>query len=160
MFGLFKRKKTVKLISPAKGKLIPITEVKDDMFSKKIMGDGYAVLPSSDDFYSPITGEIKSIFRTKHAITFETKDGLDVLMHLGIDTVELKGKPFELKAKAGQQVQAGDFLGTMDRKEIANSGLSDTIIVVFTNMDKIKTFPLVKNKSVENGDEIGTIDLN
>lgn len=161
MFKLFKKAvKQVSFSAPATGQSMPITAVSDDMFSQKIMGDGYAVKPDSDELYAPVSGTITSVFPTKHAISFKTPEGLEVLLHMGVDTVELKGAPFTLTAEEGQTVNAGDALGTMDRAQVAAAGKSDELIVVFTNKDLISNVPVVGSAAVNHGDALGMVTLN
>ncbi|MDF7639360.1 PTS glucose transporter subunit IIA [Lactobacillus sp. ESL0791] len=161
MFKLFKKQsKFEKLVSPVRGRLIPITDVSDQMFAGKVMGDGFAIVPNDDQIYSPVSGEIKSIFKTKHAITIETTAGLEVLLHFGVDTVELKGAPFKLAVEEGQKIEPDTFIGTMDRAMVIANKKSTEIIVVFTNMDKIKELPLIEPQEIKHGTEIGNIQLN
>ncbi|WP_125702210.1 PTS sugar transporter subunit IIA [Lacticaseibacillus daqingensis] len=160
MFNFLKKQaKTVTIVAPADGQAMPVTAVSDPMFAQKIMGDGYAVKPSSDAVYAPVSGQVVSVFPTKHAISLRTADGLEVLLHMGVDTVELKGGPFALTVSDGQTVTAGDALGTMDRAAIAAAGKSDELIVVFTNMDKVKAFPTVAAATVTHGQTLGDITL-
>lgn len=161
MVSLFKKifAKPIKVLAPATGKLIPLTSVSDEMFAQKMMGDGYAVKPIENEIYSPIDATISSVFSTKHAISLTTTDGLEVLMHLGVDTVELKGAPFDIKVQEGQKVAAGNLLGTMDLKQVADAGMSSEIMVIFTNMNKIKTLNANPPANIQHGEEIGTITL-
>ncbi|KRN28921.1 N-acetylglucosamine and glucose PTS, EIICBA [Lactobacillus selangorensis] len=159
MFGLFKKNKQFDFVAPTNGEVMPITEVSDAMFAQKIMGDGYAVKPAEDAFYAPVAGTIQSIFPTKHALSFVTDDGIEVLLHLGVDTVELKGAPFEITVSEQQHVNAGDRLGSMDRQQITSSGRDDVLIVVFTNMDKINAMDAVETSSVNHGDVIGKVTV-
>ncbi len=95
MFGFKKKSKSVKLNAIASGQLISITAVADDVFAQKMMGDGFAVEPNDGEITAPAAGKIESIADTKHAIMMTTTDGLEIMLHLGLDTVELKGAPFE-----------------------------------------------------------------
>lgn len=160
MFNLFRRKKKdngVKVQAVVSGNLIAITEVKDDVFSKKMLGDGYAIKPSAGQVVAPLSGEITTLFPTKHAIGIKTPEGLEVLIHLGLDTVELKGAPFTVNVQKGQQVKAGQALATMDLKQITSKGYDDTCIVVYTNMDVLKSVSAVEDKTVASGDVVQTI---
>ncbi|KRN25221.1 PTS sugar transporter subunit IIA [Lacticaseibacillus camelliae] len=160
MFNFLKKKTNkVSFVAPATGQAMPITDVSDEMFSQKIMGDGYAVKPTSDDLYAPVSGSITSVFPTKHAISFKTPEGLEVLFHMGVDTVELKGAPFNLSVSEGQSVAAGDSLGTMDRSKISAAGKSDELIVVFTNTDLISSVSVVAKASIKHGDSLGEVTL-
>lgn len=157
MFNIFKKKPQNNLIAPVSGNLIKIEDVSDEVFSTKVMGDGFAIKPSSDKIVSPVDGEITSVFPTKHAITISTKDGLEVLLHLGIDTVELKGTPFDMKVEQGQTVTAGDELVEMDREEINNNGKEDTVILVLPGKSDVVFEPAVTNKMIESGEVVTAI---
>lgn len=160
MFNFLKKKPNkVSFVAPATGQAMPITDVSDEMFSQKIMGDGYAVKPTSDELYAPVSGSITSVFPTKHAISFKTPEGLEVLFHMGVDTVELKGAPFNLTISEGQSVTAGDPLGTMDRSQVGAAGKSDELIVVFTNTDLVSNVSEVNKATVEHGDTLGSVTL-
>jgi PTS system glucose-specific IIA component len=160
MFNFLKKaQKQVEIGSPVNGVLKRITDVSDPMFAQKIMGDGYAVVPMSDNIYSPVSGIITNVFPTKHAISFETAEGLNILLHLGVDTVELKGKPFNLQVVEGQSINEGDLLGTMDQKQIEISGKSNELIIIFTNMEVTKEITEILSGKVEHGDVIGKVIL-
>ncbi|WP_125702599.1 PTS sugar transporter subunit IIA [Lacticaseibacillus daqingensis] len=153
MFNFFKKSKTT-LVAPVSGEAIPMTQVADAMFSQKMMGDGFGVRPEEDALFAPAAGTIASVFPTKHAYTMTTVSGIEILVHLGVDTVELKGAPFTLTIEAGQEVAAGDAIGTMDRALIKEAGKADDVIVVITNMDAIKAFTPVTPGAVTHGDEV------
>lgn len=160
MFNFFKKKKKengVPVQAVVDGDLIAITEVKDDVFSKKMLGDGYAIKPSAGQIVAPLSGEISTLFPTKHAIGIKTPQGLELLIHLGLDTVELKGAPFTINVQKGQQVKAGQALATMDIKQITSKGYDDTCIVVYTNMDVLQSVSAVEDKTVAHGDTVQTI---
>ena len=125
--------------SVADGQVINIEDVKDPVFSQKMMGDGFAVEPDNGNIVSPVAGKVASIFPTKHAIGLETDNGLEVLVHIGLDTVSLEGKPFEVKVTEGQTVAAGDLLVEADLAAIREAGRETTTVVVFTNPDAIKS---------------------
>ena len=107
MFNFFKKSKSKgnEVKAPIKGNLIPLSEVSDDVFSQKMLGDGFAVKPTGQEVVAPVSGTITTLFPTKHAIVIKTAEGLEVLIHLGIDTVELKGEPFKLFAEQGDSVR-------------------------------------------------------
>ena len=102
MFGL--KKKKLDLSSPVDGKLIKLAQVPDEVFSQGLMGQGFAIEPTADMIYTPVAGKITNVFPTKHAIGIKTKQGPELLLHLGLDTVELNGTPFELLVTEGQNV--------------------------------------------------------
>ena len=123
----------------ADGEVIAISDVKDPVFSQKMMGDGFAVEPENCNIYSPVAGTVTSIFPTKHALGLLTDNGLEVLVHIGLDTVSLEGKPFEVHVAEGQKVAAGDLLVTADLEAIKAAGRETSTVVVFTNAQAIKS---------------------
>ncbi|RMC26319.1 MULTISPECIES: PTS glucose transporter subunit IIABC [unclassified Lactobacillus] len=131
----------IKLVAPTTGRVINLSEVNDPVFSQKTLGEGFGLAPSSGEIISPISGQVVMIAETKHAIGLKIQEGVEILIHLGIDTVELKGKPFTLNIKAGDNVHVGERIGTMDLEAINAAHKQDTIIVAITNtaqvLDKI-----------------------
>ncbi|MEQ3458197.1 PTS transporter subunit IIBC [Enterococcus cecorum] len=150
---------SVDLVAVANGEVIVIEAVADPVFSGKMMGDGFAVEPTDGTIVSPVNGTIKSVFPTKHAIGIETKEGVEVLVHMGIDTVSLEGKPFSVKVKEGDQVQAGQVLAQVDLEALQQADKKATMIVVFTNMDKIQAFELTQKGSQQSGNTIGKLSI-
>ena len=125
--------------SVADGQVINIEDVKDPVFSQKMMGDGFAVEPENGKIVSPVAGKVTSIFPTKHALGLVTDNGLEVLVHIGLDTVSLEGKPFDVKVTEGQTVAAGDLLVEANLDAIREAGRATSTVVVFTNADAIKS---------------------
>ena len=125
--------------SVADGQVINIEDVKDPVFSQKMMGDGFAVEPENGKIVSPVAGKVTSIFPTKHALGLVTDNGLEVLVHIGLDTVSLEGKPFDVKVTEGQTVAAGDLLVEANLDAIREAGRETSTVVVFTNADAIKS---------------------
>ena len=125
--------------SVADGQVINIEDVKDPVFSQKMMGDGFAVKPENGKIVSPVSGKVASIFPTKHALGLVTDNGLEVLVHIGLDTVSLEGKPFDVKVTEGQTVAAGDLLVEANLDAIREAGRETSTVVVFTNTDAIKS---------------------
>ncbi|ELB18201.1 beta-glucoside-specific PTS transporter subunit IIABC [Enterococcus faecium] len=121
--------------NPVKGTVCPISEVNDAVFSKGLLGKGVAIHPEENSIYSPVEGEVITILESKHAIGLRSKEGIELLIHVGIDTVNLKGEPFEVFVKAGDQVSAGQLLINADFAAIRNAGYDDTVIVVVTNSE-------------------------
>jgi glucose-specific phosphotransferase system IIA component len=124
--------------SPARGKRIDLKDVPDALFANKMIGDGFAVYPESKEICSPVDGKIVHIFDTNHAVGLKTDDGLEVLVHIGIDTVKLKGKGFKRIASIGQKVKAGDILIECDLEYIKENAKSLITPVVITNMDQVQ----------------------
>ena len=138
---------TEEVYSVADGEVIALEQVKDPVFSQKMMGDGFAVEPTNGNIVSPVSGTVSSIFPTKHALGLVTEAGLEVLVHIGLDTVSLEGKPFTVHVAEGQKVAAGDLLVTADLDAIREAGRETSTIVVFTNADVIKSVNLEKTGS-------------
>ena len=141
MFNFFKKKsepknKVVEIYAVTSGQFVPIEQVEDPVFSKKMMGDGFAIQPDSAAIYSPVTGKIVSVFPTQHALGIES-DGLDVLLHMGIDTVEMNGEPFDIFVQENQSVTASTQVATVDLAALDNAGKDNAMIVVFTNSDTV-----------------------
>lgn len=134
---------TEEIMTVADGQVISITEVNDQVFAGKMMGDGFAVEPERGEIYAPVSGLITSVFPTKHAFGLLTDNGLEVLVHVGLDTVALNGVPFSAKIKEGQKVQAGDLLVVADLAAIKSADRETTIIVAFTNQADIESVELV-----------------
>lgn len=150
-------KETFELYAPALGKIIPITEVGDPIFAEKMMGDGYAVLPEAKEIFAPISGTITSIFPTKHALGIETDNGLEVLVHMGINTVDLQGEPFTLYVKQAQRVERGQLLAVVDLAMLEKAGKQTDMIVVFTNSEKVESLTIEKRALVEANEVIGQV---
>lgn len=119
--------------SPVEGKIIPLSEVKDEVFSNEIVGKGAAVVPEKGEIHAPVEGEIASVFDTGHALGMVTKDGVELLIHIGINTVELKGKYFQIHAKQGDHVKKGDLLLSFDIDGIKNAGYDVTTPILVSN---------------------------
>ena len=138
---------TEEVYSVADGEVIALEQVKDPVFSQKMMGDGFAVEPTNGNIVSPVSSTVSSIFPTKHALGLVTEAGLEVLVHIGLDTVSLEGKPFTVHVAEGQKVAAGDLLVTADLDAIREAGRETSTIVVFTNADAIKSVNLEQTGS-------------
>mgnify|MGYP000522141363 FL=1 len=143
---------SMEILSPANGDLLDLSEVPDDVFSQKLMGEGFAVESADGDIYAPVSGEIGMIFPTKHAIIIATEDGIEVLIHMGIDTVKMDGRGFELFCEMGQKVKAGDKLAHMDKAVFQAEGYPTVTPVIFTNLDASKKIDLVEGQ-VKAGDK-------
>lgn len=131
-----------KVDAPVAGKLVDIKTVSDAVFSSGMMGEGVAIEPSGDEIIAPADGEITVAYATKHAYGLKTADGVEVLIHIGIDTVNLAGKGFESQVVQGQQVKKGDVLGTFDKQVISDAGYPVTTMVIVTNTKTFKTVVL------------------
>lgn len=145
--------------SVADGEVINIEDVKDPVFSQKMMGDGFAVEPENGHIVSPVAGKVTSVFPTKHALGLVTDNGLEVLVHIGLDTVSLEGKPFEVKVTEGQTVAAGDLLVEADLDAIREAGRETSTIVVFTNADAIKSVKVEHTGKLAANAPVATVEL-
>ena len=142
------------VVSPLAGKIIPVEEVADGVFSEKMVGDGFAVEPEADEVLAPADGEITLVFDTKHAFTMRTAQGVDLLVHMGIDTIRLNGEPFTLNIKQGDVVKAGQPIGTMDRAAILAAGYRTVTPVVVGNLADLGGFELTRTGEVKAGDAV------
>ena len=142
------------VVSPLAGKIIPVEEVADGVFSEKMVGDGFAVEPEADEVLAPADGEITLVFDTKHAFTMRTAQGVDLLVHMGIDTIRLNGEPFTLNIQQGDTVKAGQPIGTMDRAAILAAGYRTVTPVVVGNLDDLGGFELTRTGEVKAGDAV------
>lgn len=121
------------IYAPFVGDVKPLDQCHDEAFASKAMGDGFVIIPTENNFYSPVTGEVTFIFPTRHALGIQTENGTQLLIHIGMDTVTLEGKPFEISVQQGDKVQAGQLLGHVDFAQIKAAGLSIETPVVITN---------------------------
>lgn len=130
MFGLFK-KEEFKIVAPIDGELIPLANVPDNVFSQKMMGDGFAVIPDGDTVSAPLSGVAESVFPTGHAVGIKTKDGIECIVHIGLDTVELNGEGFHPLIEQGAKVKAGQPMIRFDKELLEQKGYNLTTMVVF-----------------------------
>ena len=150
---------TEEVYSVADGQVVALEQVKDPVFAQKMMGDGFAVEPVNGNIVSPVSGTVSSIFPTKHALGIVTEAGLEVLVHIGLDTVSLEGKPFTVHVAEGQKVAAGDLLVTADLDAIRAAGRETSTVVVFTNGDAIKSVKLEKTGSLAAKTAVAKVEL-
>ena len=150
---------TEEVYSVADGQVVALEQVKDPVFAQKMMGDGFAVEPANGNIVSPVSGTVSSIFPTKHALGIVTEAGLEVLVHIGLDTVSLEGKPFTVHVAEGQKVAAGDLLVTADLDAIRVAGRETSTVVVFTNGDAIKSVKLEKTGSLAAKTAVAKVEL-
>lgn len=148
------------LYAPADGKVVAITEVSDPVFSQKMMGDGFAVQPTNGTIYAPVAGTISSIFETKHAIGILTPGGAEVLVHMGLDTVELKGAPFEVLVSEGDTVTPETKIAVMDLEAVTAAGKQTDVLTVITNAEKVRQLSLTTTGTVTAKTAVGSAELN
>ncbi|MGY4689550.1 glucose-specific PTS transporter subunit IIBC [Salibacterium sp. K-3] len=135
------------------GTLMPIEDVPDDVFSGKMMGDGFAVKPENGEFVSPVDGTIHNVFPTKHAVGIKTEEGLEILVHIGLDTVNMKGEGFDVHVEEGSEVKQGQPLVTADLDLIEEKASSTITPVVFTNLSEDQKIHVEKKDNMEKGEE-------
>ncbi|CEE00329.1 PTS system glucose subfamily transporter subunit IIA [Caldibacillus thermoamylovorans] len=139
MLDFSKKNHATEFKSPIVGKALSLSKVPDEVFSSKMMGDGIAFEPSENRLYSPIDGEIVQIFPTLHAVGIKANNGLEILLHIGVDTVNLSGKGFESFVKVGDKVKAGQKLISFDINLIKEKAKSIITSLIITNSEKIDT---------------------
>lgn len=141
-----RKKKGIQLIAPADGKIVPLSEVRDEVFSQAMVGPGFAVIPEGGmvEFKAPIAGVIDMVFDTGHAFGIKSDEGLEILIHIGIDTVGLGGQGFEKLRLAGERVNVGDPVIRADLDYIKSKGLMLDTPVILTDMTK--TYEVVMNQ--------------
>ena len=147
IFDIFKKSKQEDkkgIVSLTNGELLDITKVPDEVFSTKMMGDGFAIKSNDGVIVSPVDGKIGVVFETKHAIIIESTEGKEILIHLGIDTVNLKGEGFEVFVNVGDEVKAGDRLVKMDVEFIEANAKSSISPVIFTNLESNESIKVIE----------------
>lgn len=150
----FKKKKVLRAF--VTGTSIPLSDVHDEVFSTGVMGEGIAIEPKDELIVSPIDGRIEAANpKMQHAVGLKMQDGIEVLLHVGLDTVNLKNEGFKLLVSEGQKVQAGDPLLHFDRRVISKAGLADVVMLIVTNPQKYQ-FIFHTGAEVTSGEEIGT----
>lgn len=153
------RNEDIVIYNPVDGEVVKLDDVPDEVFSQKMLGDGFAIKPSGEKVFAPVAGEIKVLFPTLHAIAIETKEGLELLIHIGIDTVELKGDGFQAHVKLGDKVKAGDLLVSFNKKIIEDNGKDTITPIIITNMDRVKDLNI--DYGVKNANEkVAVVKLN
>lgn len=151
MFGF---KKEVSIYSPAKGNVVNLEAVPDDMFSKRVLGDGVALEIEDDIICAPQNGIIKGLFPTKHAFVVETKEGIEILVHVGLDTVNLLGEGFEAIARAEDKVKVGDPIIKVNRELVKSKGFNFITMIIIINSEKIKDIIMLEEGKSNKMEEI------
>ncbi|GMO57377.1 MAG: hypothetical protein Ta2A_02870 [Treponemataceae bacterium] len=144
------------ILSPLDGEVVQLESVKDEAFSSGVMGKGIAIEPTKGVLVSPVNGKIDSVTETKHAVSIVSDAGQEILIHIGMDTVSLKGAPFTARVTDGQSVKTGDVLIEFDIRAIKDAGLETVTPIVVINSDDFASVTLTDAKSVKQGDEIIT----
>ena len=149
MFNFFKKERI--LSSVANGRITGLSKVPDQVFSQKILGDGFAVIPTGGDFYSPADGIVTDVTDTLHAYCITTDDGLEILIHIGLDTVELKGQFFTPLVKKGDKITRGDAIAHADLDGIKSKGYNTATVVIVTNTDRLSQFSINETPTAKAG---------
>lgn len=144
-----------KIYAPLTGTYIPVSEVEDQVFSSGVLGMGCGIRPDEGMLYAPVTGTVRMIADTKHALGIVSEDGIEYLLHIGLDTVKLNGKGFEVKVKIGERVRAGQLLVKFDMQMIKKAGYSTTTVFVMTQEENAETFEIHTGCHMKAGDEVG-----
>lgn len=152
MFDIFK--KSFRLIAPIDGKVIPLSEVEDQVFAQKMAGDGVAIDSTGDIIKAPADGKLSLVFRTNHAFGMRLENGIEILVHIGLDTVKLEGEGFQRLTQEGQDVKAGDPIIKIDRKLVESRGYSLVTPVLITNMDKVKEINYKTGSNAVSGKDV------
>lgn len=149
-----KNAKTISLKAVEDGRTIPMDEVNDQTFAQELLGPGIAIVPSNGTVVSPINGTIATVMDTKHAVCIQGEDGLELIVHAGLDTVELNGKYYQTYKEIGDQVKAGDVLFEFDLEEITKAGYDVTTPIVITNLGDYKITKCLTGQQVKAGEEV------
>lgn len=159
MFNFFKKKENkITLGSPAKGKAVALKEVSDPTFAEEMLGKGVAVIPSEGKIYAPADGEVGMVFDTLHAVSITTDTGAEVLIHVGLDTVKLKGDGFTGHVKVGERVKKGDLLLEVDLDKVKAAGYDIITPVLVCNTDDFASVEGLYGKDVVPGDDVIAIE--
>lgn len=143
--------------APVNGTCIPLSEVNDAVFSQKILGDGAAIIPSEGKVYAPVNGTVSTVFDTKHAIGLLSEDGVELLIHIGIDTVNLEGKHFTAHVESGQKIKQGDLLVSFDQEQIQKDGYDTVTPILITNTAEFHSIHMNASGNVKVGDVLLTV---
>ncbi len=159
MFGKLKNKfgkgkEALKILSPMEGEVIALSQVNDPTFSEELLGKGVAIRPTGGRVVAPFNGVVSQMFDTGHAVSLTSEDGIEILIHVGLDTVKLKGTHYAIHAHNGDAVKIGDLLMEFDRESIAADGYDTVTPVVVCNSDEYKSFDMQTGKSAKAGDEL------
>ena len=156
--GLFQnilsKNKGIQIGAPMKGRVVSIKEVSDPTFSEEILGKGVALVPAENKIYSPVDGTVKTIFPTGHAVALVTREGAEILIHVGIDTVKLNGRHFNVHVKEGDVVKRGVLLLEADFKQIKDAGYDIITPVIVCNSQEFEKIEVQEAKEVVQGEEV------
>jgi len=146
MLSFFNKQKQ-EILAPVDGDVVSVSCISDAVFADKVIGDGVAIIPSNGRIVAPVTGTIVTVADTLHAIGIQNSDGLDILIHIGMDTVELNGQPFKLFVKKGDKVKTGQILCKVDLNKIKEAGHGIETPVIITNMDQVENIRICEGRA-------------
>lgn len=152
--NLFTKDNSIGIGAPAAGKLVSIKEVSDPTFSEEVLGKGAAIIPADGKFYAPVDGTISTVFPTGHAAAITSSEGVEILIHIGLDTVKLEGKYFTIHAEEGQEIKKGDLILEADLDQIKAEGYDIITPVIICNSDEYSEIQMVEPGDVTQGDDI------
>lgn len=154
---ILKNEKVVKITAMTTGLLLPLSEVKDPIFAKGLLGSGFAIIPENGDVFAPVSGTIITVFQSKHAIGIQSEEGLEILIHMGTDTYALEGKPFTILVEEGEQVKAGQQIAKIDLNQLTEANKGKEILFFITNHRNAKRIVIDQVDSVQAGNSIGIV---
>lgn len=154
MFGFLKKNKEIMIGATAKGKAVPIQEVSDPTFAEEMLGKGVAIQPTDGKYYAPADGEVSLLFDTLHAVSVTTESGVEILIHIGLDTVALKGEHFTAHVKTGDKVKQGDLLITADLDALKAAGYDVITPMVICNTTDFTSVEAITGADVNPGDDV------
>lgn len=152
--NLFTKDNSIGIGTPAAGKLVSIKEVSDPTFSEEVLGKGTAIIPADGKFYAPVDGTISTVFPTGHAAAITSSEGVEILIHIGLDTVKLEGKYFTIHAEEGQEIKKGDLILEADLDQIKAEGYDIITPVIICNSDEYSEIQMMEPGDVTQGDDI------
>ncbi|AUM62360.1 PTS sugar transporter subunit IIA [Spiroplasma monobiae] len=156
--GLFTKNKNLDVFAPVDGEVIDLSKVEDEVFSEKMLGDGLALVPENGEFVAPIDGKLVTVFPSGHAYGIANSNGVEILLHIGLDTVSLNGEGFDINVKQGQNVKQGDLLVNVDIKNVSSKVPSmHTPLIFTTDSMSGRSFEIVKTGKVKKGDLIAQV---
>ena len=154
LFGKKEKINPNHIYAPIEGEAVAITEVPDPTFAEGMLGNGIAIMPTDGKVCAPVNGTVETMFDTGHAVTLVSESGMEILIHVGLETVGLNGAPFQVKVKNGQAVKKGDILMIADLEAIKAAGLPTITPVLVCNSDDYTTFNTIVGKAVTNDDVV------
>jgi PTS system glucose-specific IIA component len=159
MMSFFKRNKPVEIVSPISGKIVPLEQVEDECFSTKRLGDGIAIEPTDGKVIAPFDGEITSTYKSNHCIVIRSEEGIELLIHLGLETIKLKGEGFTQHVALMEKVKKGDVILETDLEALKGKGKSLISPIVITNMGRVETLEKAEGNVEKGVSNIMTVTL-